>query len=605
VQLGNSRMAARIREANWSPTLLGPREEWPLELTTTLGLILDSAFPHYLVWGDQLLGFFNDAYEGVLGKKPDALGRPFREVWSEVWDDLAPIVDMARTGQSSFHENLPLVLDRGHGVEETWWTFSFSPVRDGTNTVVGVLCTTWETTKLVLAERAAMRQADELTRFSALVPELLWLTREPNEVAWANQRMIDFLGVDPTTIGNDWPSIVHPDDVQAIQLRFEKALARRTVFESRHRLRRADGAFRWVLVRSAPVVGADDEIEGWYSAATDMHDWHLATEAMHSKDELFETFARSSRKVLWLVNVETERMEYMGGDTAHLWGERTAAQVASWSDWGQTIHPDDRDRQADFMARVQGGELICEEYRVIGDDGHVRKVRETLFPVADSEGSVRSIGGIAERIDAEDQQHVYLVGFDPAQEARFAGRFWRRGFTPRTFETVDQFVKIAAALQSGCILFGMSGAPNRLGRILGALGPRRPAFRAIVLAPDHDDAGQVRSLMKMGAYDVLPETGGSEEHFLRAVREALHSLAVGQEDRLPAAQSARARLVALSPREREVLSRLVAGLSSKLIAKELGLSPRTIEVHRANIKEKLQVATISEAMALAASAGLT
>lgn len=110
--------------------------------------------------------------------------------------------------------------------------------------------------------------------------------------------------------------------------------------------------------------------------------------------------------------------------------------------------------------------------------------------------------------------------------------------------------------------------------------------------------------MKMGAFDVLPGTGGGEEQLLRAVREALHAVTEREEVSAPGAQSARERLAALSPREREVLSRLLTGLSSKLIAKELGLSPRTIEVHRSNIKDKLQVGTMSEAMALAASAGM-
>ncbi|KAE9688446.1 PAS domain-containing protein, partial [Escherichia coli] len=136
-----------------------------------------------------------------------------------------------------------------------------------------------------------------------------------------NQRMIDFLGVDPTTIEDDWPAIVHQDDVQAIRLRFEKALSRRTTFESRHRLRRNDGQYRWVLVRSEPVLDADGEIEGWYSAATDVHDWHVAMESIHSKEELFETFAHSSHKVLWIVDLETQQIDYLAGDTTHLWGE--------------------------------------------------------------------------------------------------------------------------------------------------------------------------------------------------------------------------------------------------------------------------------------------
>lgn len=604
MQLGNSLMAARIREKDWSSTTLGPREAWPLELTTTLGLILNSAFPLYLLWGYDHLSFFNDAYAKVLGKKPDALGRPCQEVWPEIWDELTPIINSARSGQATFHENLRLVLDRGRGLEETWWTFSFSPVRDANDRVAGTLCTTWETTKLVLAEREAVRQADELTRFSALVPELLWVTRVPGEIDWANQRMIDFLGVDPAVMGPDWPSIVHPDDVQAITLRYEKAQRQRVTFESRHRLRRADGEYRWVLARSEPVFSPDGEIEGWYGAATDMHDWHLAAEAMRSKEELFETFARSSRKVLWMIDAATQRIEYLSGDAAYFWGEQTASKIASWEDWMRTIHPEDRDRQTDFLPRLLKGELIAEEYRIIGDHGLVRRVRETLFPIPDREGRIRSLGGIAERMDADEVQQVYLVGLDPVHEARLASCFWRKGFKTQTFEAMDPFVKIAPALQPGCILFEAS-APNSLGRILGALGNRRTAFRPMALTPHHDDAGAVRSLMKTGAFDVLPESGGSEERILRIVREALQSLSAVPDDALPTAQSARQRLLALSAREREVLTRLMAGLSSKLIAKELGLSPRTVEVHRAKIKERLQVATLSEALALAASAGLT
>ncbi|GAA0448491.1 MULTISPECIES: PAS domain-containing protein [Sphingomonas] len=597
-------MAARIRGKDWSSTVLGPRPQWPLELTTTLGLILDSAFPQSLLWGDDFVTFFNDAYTVILGKKPDALGRPYREIWAEAWDEVSGIVNAAMRGEASFHENLPLELDRGSGPQKGWWTFSVSPVRYANDEVGGVLVTAWETTKLVLAEREAVRQAKELERFSALVPEMLWVTRVPNHVAWANQRMIDFLGVDPTTIGDDWPSIVHQDDVQAIRLRFEKALSRRTTFESRHRLRRNDGQFRWVLVRSEPVLDADGEIEGWYSAATDVHDWHLAMESIHSKEELFETFAHSSHNVLWIVDLETQQIEYLAGDTTHLWGEQTASQLRSWNDWLETVHPDDRDRQIDFLPRLQAGELICEEYRVVGGDGQIRKIRETLFAVPDREGSIRSVGGIAERIDAQDHQQIYLVGLEPGEEARLAGRFWRRGYKPRTFETIEQFVKIATALQAGCILFSVPSAPNSLGRILGALGNRRRSFRIIALTPEHGNAQEVRSLMKMGAFDVLPGTGGGEEQLLRAVREALHAVTEREEASAPGAQSARERLAALSPREREVLSRLLTGLSSKLIAKELGLSPRTIEVHRANIKDKLQVGTMSEAMALAASAGL-
>jgi PAS domain S-box-containing protein len=567
LQLGNSRMAVRIREKDWSSTTLPACKDWPPELTTTLGLILESAFPHYLAWGDDLLSFFNDACEGALGHKPDALGRPFPEVWPEVWQDLAPLIQAAMAGKASFRENMRLFLDRGAGSEETWWTFSYSPVRDANGRVAGVLCTVWETTKLMLAERDAVRQADEFKRFSSLVPELLWVTRVPHEVAWANQRMIDFLGVDPTTIGSDWPSLVHPDDAHAIDLRFEKALAQRKTLESRHRLRRADGSYRWVLVRARPVAGPDDVIEGWYSAATDIHDWHLAAESMHFKEELFETFARSSHKVLWIVDVATRRIDYMAGDTEHLWGKGMAGRVRSWDDWFETIHPEDRDQHLDYLPRLQSGELIHAEYRLTGYDGRIRNVRETLFAVPNAEGEISRVGGIAESIDAEDLRQVYLVGFEPALETRLTTPFWRQGWEPKAFASVEQFVKIAAALQPGAILLNSPGAGVGVGRIFGALGPRRSAFRILILTPAHDGAQEVRSFMKAGAFDVLPQNGGGEERLLRVVRDALHELTTSPASSASGGQHARERLAALSPREREVLGRLVKGLSNKLIAK--------------------------------------
>jgi PAS domain-containing protein len=95
---------------------------------------------------------YNDAYAEILGAKhPAALGAPFKQVWAEIWPDIEPSVQAALAGEATFHEDLPLVMNRTGSDELTYFTFSYSPVRDEKGDVAGMFCTCAETTKQVLA----------------------------------------------------------------------------------------------------------------------------------------------------------------------------------------------------------------------------------------------------------------------------------------------------------------------------------------------------------------------------------------------------------------------------------------------------------------------
>ncbi|HEX2529695.1 MAG TPA: PAS domain S-box protein [Geminicoccus sp.] len=149
---GGGEAARRIAALDWSATALGPIDIWPASLRIVLGVVLNSGFPSFLAWGPGLLSFYNDAYCPFLAGKPEALGRPFPEVWPEIWPAVGPIAHASMSGQASFHENLSLVMDRGKGPEPSWWTFSYSPVRDENGAVGGVLCNVHETTATVVAQ---------------------------------------------------------------------------------------------------------------------------------------------------------------------------------------------------------------------------------------------------------------------------------------------------------------------------------------------------------------------------------------------------------------------------------------------------------------------
>ena len=156
----SSDMAERVRLHDWASSPLGPLEQWPDVLKTTVALCLASSFPQSIVWGPQLTMLYNDAFIPILGDKPYALGRPFSEVWHEAWADIGPIANAAFEGHATYIENFPLLIERGNGSEQAYFTFCYSPIRDPQGRVVGMLDTVTETTTTVfLARRLAVLDA--------------------------------------------------------------------------------------------------------------------------------------------------------------------------------------------------------------------------------------------------------------------------------------------------------------------------------------------------------------------------------------------------------------------------------------------------------------
>ncbi len=149
-------VGADLARVDWSATPLGPPADWPQSLRTTVSILLSSKFPMWMAWGPELTFFCNAAYRrDTLGRKyPWALGRPAREVWAEIWDDIGPRIErVLATAEATWDEGLLLFLERSGYPEETYHTFSYSPLRDDTEHVVGMLCVVSEDTDRVIGER--------------------------------------------------------------------------------------------------------------------------------------------------------------------------------------------------------------------------------------------------------------------------------------------------------------------------------------------------------------------------------------------------------------------------------------------------------------------
>jgi signal transduction histidine kinase/serine phosphatase RsbU (regulator of sigma subunit)/anti-sigma regulatory factor (Ser/Thr protein kinase) len=186
---------------DWEATPLGDPDQWPLSLRSAVKLVLASKFSMWMAWGPELTFFCNDAYRrDTLGTKyPWALGSSAREVWSEIWPDIGPRVErVTTTGETTWDEALQLFLERSGYVEETYHTFSYSPLTDEDDRVQGMLCVVAEVTEQVVSERRMSTLRDLGIRVStaATVAEAVragcdHLAGNPESLPWVAAYLFD------------------------------------------------------------------------------------------------------------------------------------------------------------------------------------------------------------------------------------------------------------------------------------------------------------------------------------------------------------------------------------------------------------------------------
>ncbi len=152
--VGGGEMGKFLRANDWSSSPLGPIDTWPASLRTTVSLVLNSNFPISLAWGTNHTQIYNDGYWAICGDKhPEAMGQDFSECWASAFPVIGDAFYSALSGQTAFLEDQRMFLDRLGYLEETFFTFSFSPIRDETGTVAGLFHPVTETTSKMVGQR--------------------------------------------------------------------------------------------------------------------------------------------------------------------------------------------------------------------------------------------------------------------------------------------------------------------------------------------------------------------------------------------------------------------------------------------------------------------
>jgi PAS domain S-box-containing protein len=639
---GGGIMGACIQAYDWSASPLGPIQTWPQALRSALRNALRSKFPTYLAWGPDRLSFYNDAYLPLLEGKPDALGQPIDEVWPEIWDLLGPVTERVFQGETSYLEDRPRTIGRNSYPTATWWTFSYSPIEDETGRVEGMLAIGHETTHRVLMERRLQFLVDLNNRLRGLT--------DPREVRAAAAEMlgrylrasrVGYAEIDPDgtsfVVKDDWTEGTTPsfagryrvDDFglwisselkAGRTVRIDDALADpRTAEESiaAEFIRTGkqaniivplikDGRFTATLFvhQAEPRHWRDDEVTLAQELAE--RTWTAvlrarAEAALRDSEERFRQFAEHSTDVLWMLDAGTMKMEYVSPAYERVWG-RSPGALLDRSQWIESIHPDDRERALQATESVLQGETVLKEYRIVRPDGSMRYIHATVFPIFGEHGEVQRIAGIARDITQHDGSMVYVVDGDEASRRELGLLLQGAGYEVKMFASASAFLEVAPVLLPGCVVVDLRTPAAGGLTIPRELKARRTGLPVIVSGEARGDVAVGVQAMKAGAVDFLDVPYRPEQllEALAAAQVGIHEAA----ERNEAVELAKARIAALPVREREVLDGLLAGGTNKMIARNLGLSPRTVEAHRARIMERLGARSLPELVQIAVAAGL-
>ncbi len=275
---GSGQMADLVRAFDWSATSLGPVDSWPEALLTSVNILLGSRHPLFLWWGDDLIQFYNDAYRPSLGgKHPAALGQRGEDCWHEIWASIGPQVrSVLHGGESTWNVDQYLPIYRnGEHFEDAWWTFSFSPVREGSGAIGGVFVVVSETTDRVLAERELNRNRERLQLALEAADLGTWSYNPHDETFTADADMQRIFGApEPTGDHEFWQNLLHPDDRRAAREEFAAALAGQRSYNLEYRILHPDGV-RWIRSKGK-VLAVEDETRGMFAIVEDVTDRKLA-----------------------------------------------------------------------------------------------------------------------------------------------------------------------------------------------------------------------------------------------------------------------------------------------------------------------------------------
>ncbi len=284
---------------------------------------------------------------------------------------------------------------------------SVAPIRNEEGLIAGAVVVNEDVSDRVQAEEALRRSEDHLRLVIDTIPVMAWSVRPDGVVDFLNQRWLDYAGLSLEQYVKDPTGPIHPGDIPRVLEKWRAQMAIGEAYEDEMRLRRADGEYRWFLVRTEPLRDEQGNLVKWYGSTTDIEDRKQAEEALRRSERVLREAESLGHTGSWEHDLVTGEI-FNTDENLRLFFGDDRSKGASFEDYTQAIHPDDREfvmrRHAQLLA--EGGPRDIE-YRVVWPDGNVHVLFGRATVVRDELGqAIRTYGtnlDITERKQAEEQ----------------------------------------------------------------------------------------------------------------------------------------------------------------------------------------------------------
>lgn len=391
---GGGTISEAIYSTDWNETPLGDLEKWPNTLKTSLNICLTSPFPMALLWGPQMILLYNQAFTQLLGVKAPfkALGKPASEFWKEIWERIGPMVEKVRsTGDSIKLQDQVFSQKRNGTVEDRYFTFSYSPIRDEEG-ICGVLSIANETTEKILNARRAYMEHERLEQFFQQAPAAVCVLEGPRMkfemVNPAYQRLYPGRELLGKEVLDALPEIKGTPIHDVLLHVYQTG----ETFEEKEILvpfSRVDGApiesiyFNFVY---HPRRNAEKEIDGIFVFAYEVNEFVLAKKQLESNFKRFEKLANTLPQIVWTATPKgyfdyfnDQWFSYSGKDFNQSKG----------LGWTSCLHPEDFSKVSGvWTSSVETGDLFQIEARIRSAEGQLNWALIRALPIKDEKDHI-------------------------------------------------------------------------------------------------------------------------------------------------------------------------------------------------------------------------
>ncbi len=399
-----------MRSHDWSTSSLGHPTDWPQSLRAVVGLMINSRYPMFCAWGPDLAFLYNDGYAPIFGAKhPHMLGVPFREAWDEIWDDISPLVDSALAGEATYHENMHLVMHRNGFPEDTYYDFSYSPVRGNDGVIAGMFCACTETTQKLLADRALRESEAHLRAVFDQLSEGVIIADNDGKLGLVNRAAESIHGVASLHVSpEDYSEVYHlfTEDGRpypSAELPLARAVAKgETIDDARWRIRRPDNSEVLAIGSARPIRDHRGKQIGSVLTLRDDTPRSDAELAMRESEARFRNLADQSPMMVWVTDPDGA-CTFLSKSWYEYTGQRE--EDALGFGWLEAVHPDDREMSGTAFVESNAAQTDFRiEYRLRGADGTYRWAIDAATPSFGSDGDY--LGYVGSVVDIDEQKQV-------------------------------------------------------------------------------------------------------------------------------------------------------------------------------------------------------